>query len=83
MPSRFGSRALSHFQSRICSDMTVRDHVLLTLGFSATAGICPSRLDRTAASMWLTASEGVCMPMGRPFPYLQNQQDGCPAAPWR
>lgn len=83
VPSCFGSRALSHFQSRICSDMTVRDHVLLMLGFSARAGWCPGRLDRPAASMWLTASQGVCIPMGRPFPYLQEQQDGRPTALWR
>lgn len=65
MPSCFGSRALSHFQSRICSDMTVRDRVLLTLGFSARAGSYPARLDRTAARMWLTASQGVCYTHGK------------------
>lgn len=67
MPSRFGSHALSHFHSRICSGMAVRDHVLLMLGFSARAGSCPARLDRAAASMWQAASQGVCTPMGKPL----------------
>lgn len=67
MPSHFGSRALSHFHSRICSDMAVRDRVLLMLGFPAGAGSCPARLNRAAASMWQAASQGVCIPMGRPL----------------
>lgn len=83
VPSCFGSRALRHLQPRICSDMWVRDHVLLTLDFSARAGSCPAGLGRTAASMWLTASQGVCVPMGRPFPYLQKQQYGCATVLWR
>lgn len=50
--------------------MTVHYHVLLMLGFSAGAGSCSARWDRTAASMWLMAPQSLCMPMGRAFPQL-------------
>lgn len=63
--------------------MTLRDHVLLMLGFSARAGSYPARSDRTAASVWLTASQGVCILTGRLSPYLQEQQDGHPTTPKR
>lgn len=58
----FGSHAPSHIQSWSCSDVTVCDHALPTLGFSASSGSYPARLNRTAANEGLTASQGACKP---------------------
>lgn len=83
VPSCFGFCAQSHSLSTTCSDMTVHYHDLLKLGFSAKAGSCSARWDRTAASTGLMAPQSLRVPMGRPCPHLQKQQDWCPPAPWR